>query len=139
MGLARCKPCKALCCRYFALPIDKPETAGDFDDLRWYLMHKGVSIFVEDGDWYIQIDNRCKHLQADYRCAIYENRPRICRQYSTANCEYYGGEYDYEHLFKTEEELEAYARAYLRERRARARKRRARAKTRTTPRRNRKR
>ncbi len=126
MGLRACKPCDARCCRYFALPIEKPQTAGDFDDVRWYLMHRRVSVFVEDGDWYVQVDNRCKNLLPDNRCAIYEDRPRICRGYKTESCEYYGGDYAHELLLKSVEELDGYARKYLRERRLRARKRRLR-------------
>ena len=30
----------------------------------------------------------CQHLQADNRCGNYEDRPHICREYSTDACEY---------------------------------------------------
>jgi Fe-S-cluster containining protein len=109
-----------LCCRNFALPIDNPKTARQFDDIRWYLLHENVVIFVEDKQWYIGILNRCKQLQDDNRCGIYENRPRICRKYSTDACEFHGGEYNYSHLFTSAEQLETYAHKWL----ARARKRR---------------
>jgi Fe-S-cluster containining protein len=108
-----CDKCSALCCRNFALPIDNPNTAGQFDDIRWYLCHENVVVFVEDKQWYIGILNRCKHLMKDNRCAIYHNRPRICRSYSTDNCEYHGGDYEYEHLFTSAEQLETYARKRL--------------------------
>lgn len=104
-----CAKCVALCCRYFALPIDNPESAADFDHIRWYLCHENVVVFVEDKQWYIGLLNRCKHLQSDNRCGIYETRPRICRSYSTKNCEYHGDEYDYEHLFTSATDLERYA------------------------------
>lgn len=115
-----CDKCSALCCRNFALPIDNPRTASQFDDIRWYLCHENVVVFVEDKQWYIGILNKCKHLMPDNRCGIYHNRPRICRKYSTDNCEYHGGDYDYEHLFTSADQLEAYARKRL----LRARKRR---------------
>ena len=76
-----CSRCSGLCCRYFALPIDNPSTARDYDDIRWYLCHENVTIFIEEGQWYIGISNRCKHLQADNRCGIYETRPTDCRTF----------------------------------------------------------
>ena len=65
MSEVLCEKCVGLCCRYLALPIDTPKTKGDFDDVRWYLAHEGISVFVEEGDWYINIANRC-----NLNCAI---------------------------------------------------------------------
>ncbi len=113
MSQCLCDRCSALCCRYFSLGIDTPETPEDFDNLRWYLSHEAVHIFVEDGDWYLSVQTPCKHLQADNRCGIYEDRPKICRQYSTDNCDYHVGSYDYEHYFTTPQQLEAYAQSAL--------------------------
>ncbi len=105
-----CEHCTGLCCRYIALPIDKPESKKDFDDVRWYLLHGGVTIFVEDGEWYINIETTCRHLQPDNRCGIYETRPRVCRDYSTDNCEYHAGDYGYERHLLTPEDLAEYER-----------------------------
>jgi len=110
-----CDHCSGLCCRYFALPIDEPTTAGEFDDVRWFMLHKGISVFVEDGQWYINIASPCRHLGPDHRCTIYEKRPRICRAYNTDNCDYHDGRYEYEHHFTTVESLEAFGRDYLRQ------------------------
>ena len=101
-----CEKCVGLCCRYLALPIDTPESKGDFDDVRWYLAHEGISVFVEDGDWYIA--NRCKYLTRDNRCDIYENRPRLCRGYKEDTCDYHSGDYGYEMYFTSIEELDEY-------------------------------
>ncbi|MCC6424295.1 MAG: YkgJ family cysteine cluster protein [Phycisphaerales bacterium] len=109
MGECLCDQCSALCCRYFALPIDNPESRRQFDDIRWYLCHENVVIFIEDKQWYIGFMSRCKHLQNDNRCGIYETRPRICREYSTDNCDFHGGEYNFEQLFTSAEQLQAYA------------------------------
>ena len=49
------KRCKGLCCRYFAFPIETPEDWDDYDDIRWYLAHKNVNVFVEDGHWYLNV------------------------------------------------------------------------------------
>ena len=106
-----CEHCTAVCCRYIALPLDTPETHGDFDDIRWYLLHESVSVFVEDGDWYIAFQANCRHLLPEHRCGIYRARPRICRQYSAADCDYHSGDYNWQEHFTRPEHLDAYVRA----------------------------
>jgi Fe-S-cluster containining protein len=64
---------------------------------------------VEDGDWYINIKNKCKHLsEKDYRCKIYNKRPKICREYSHKDCDFTDGEYDYELHFTNDRQMEEY-------------------------------
>ncbi|MFW6163674.1 MAG: YkgJ family cysteine cluster protein [Planctomycetota bacterium] len=109
-----CDTCGGQCCRYFALQIDEPTTERDFDDLRWYLCHEGVVVFVEDGDWYLEVQNRCRHLDARNRCRLYRNRPAICREHSTKDCEGRDDcELDREHEFHSDEEIAAFARRRL--------------------------
>lgn len=103
-----CTACTGLCCRYFALPIETPEDKEDYDDIRWYLCHKGITVFVEDGDWYLNVKNKCKHLAADHICRIYEKRPKICRGYHQRDCDLSEGEYDYELHFTTDKQMEEY-------------------------------
>ncbi|MBL8879021.1 MAG: YkgJ family cysteine cluster protein [Phycisphaerales bacterium] len=107
-----CEHCTAVCCRYIALPIDKPMTTKDFDDVRWYLLHEGVMVFVEDGDWYISVATSCRHLRADHMCGIYETRPRICRDYTTENCDYHSGDYNWQFHFSCPEHLDEYLRMH---------------------------
>lgn len=118
-----CKDCRAICCRYVALPIDEPTTAGDFDDIRWYISHRKVSVFIDDGDWYICFKSPCKFLTKDNRCSIYENRPRICRKYKTTNCEFTGEGKPYDIKFDRPEQITEYAKKYLREKYSRRKKR----------------
>ena len=107
-----CKPCEGLCCRYFALEIDKPEDREDFQTLAWYLCHKGCYVYVADGDWHLCIDNECKYLDAKHRCTIYEERPKICRDHEVESCEFCADlKHDLE--FHTREEVLAYGRAFL--------------------------
>jgi Fe-S-cluster containining protein len=100
-----------VCCRYIALPIEKPTTRRDFDDIRWYVMHDGISVFLEEGDWYIQIRAKCRNLEADSRCSIYPTRPGICREYKAGDCDYEGGDYHYEVILRTPEEVEEFAKS----------------------------
>lgn len=112
-----CNYCGAKCCRYFALPIDEPTTWQDFDYMRWFLMHEGAAVFVEDEVWYLLVHTPCKHLGPDHRCQIYERRPNICREYNTHDCEY-EDTWVYERYFETSEQVEEYAEAVLGQRRA---------------------
>ena len=106
MGSVLCEHCAAACCRYLAIPLDRPASARDYDDVRWYLMHEKVTVFVEEGDWYIQFGTSCKRLGPDNRCTIYETRPEICREYEAGECDYAGGSYDYDHLFTHPQQIE---------------------------------
>jgi len=107
-----CEYCIAKCCKYFALPIDKPKTRQDFDFLRWYLLHQRATLFVDEGTWYLMVHTECKHLMDDNRCGIYETRPQICREYTTDNCEY-EDDWVYEQYFETPEQIDEYAEAIL--------------------------
>lgn len=108
MGSILCEHCPGACCRYLALPLDQPTTTRDYDDIRWYLMHEDVTVFVEEGDWYIQYQTRCRNLGADNLCTIYETRPEICEEYKPNGCDYSGGTYGYDHLFTHPKQIEAY-------------------------------
>ena len=107
-----CDYCTARCCRYYALPIETPKTWDDFSHIRWYLLHGHSSIFVEDDTWYLMVYGDCKHLLPDNRCGIYDDRPHICREYSTDNCEY-DDDTCYDKLFESPEQIWEYAHAVL--------------------------
>ena len=50
----------AQCCTYVALEIDTPTTAKEYDYVVWYLVHRGVSLFVDwEDDWYLKFETRC--------------------------------------------------------------------------------
>ncbi len=108
-----CRTCGAKCCTYFCFEIDEPDDLDEFEDVRWYLCHDGVSVHIDEGDWYISIMNRCKMLGENDECTGYENRPLICRKYDLANCDQTKGDYGYDEEFNTPDELEDYARRTL--------------------------
>jgi len=107
-----CSYCPAKCCRYFALPIDTPEDWGDFEYIRWYLLHEGATAFTEDGQWYLLVHAKCKNLGDDNLCLEYPTRPNICREYTTVNCEY-EDDWVYDHYWETPEQIQEYALAVL--------------------------
>jgi len=119
-GECLCLHCTAKCCRYFALPIETPTTWKDFDYLRWFMMHGRVSVFVDDDTWYLMVHSECRHLLPDHRCGTYETRPAICREYSTADCEY-EDDAVYDKFFETPEQIWEYAEAVLPPKRNRGR------------------
>jgi Fe-S-cluster containining protein len=118
-GECLCDHCTGKCCRYFSLPIETPTTWDDYDAIRWYLAHGRTLIYVEKGQWYLLVMTRCRYLTPDDRCGIYLNRPRICREYKTATCEY-DDEWSFDKLFETPEQIWEYAEAILPPRRRRA-------------------
>lgn len=103
-----CEHCTAMCCRYVALPIETPDTFSEFEDIRWYLIHENIAVFIEDDEWFISFHTPCRHIQDDFRCGIYETRPQICRRYTTDNCDYHSGDYGWSAHFTSPEHLDAY-------------------------------
>nr|WP_296456443.1 YkgJ family cysteine cluster protein [Rubinisphaera sp.] len=116
-----CDHCTAKCCRYFALPIDTPDSREELENLRWYLLHDNVSIFVDEETWYLMVHTTCKKLRDDNLCGIYETRPQICRDYSTDNCEY-DGDGCYDQLFETAEQMGEYTEARFPKKKKRSRR-----------------
>lgn len=108
-----CRQCQAKCCRYFCFQIDEPDSFEEFENLRWFMLHEGISIHIDEGNWFISIDNKCKYLADDGRCLNYDSRPAICRKYTTDGCDATGGDYEYDEQFETAEQVAAYARKKL--------------------------
>jgi uncharacterized protein len=102
-----CEHCTAKCCRYIALPIDSPDDPTQYDYMRWFLLHRGATVFTEGDSWFLLVYSDCEHLQPDGRCGIYETRPQICRDYSTKNCEY-EDDWTYDRYFEFSCQLEEY-------------------------------
>ncbi|NOY28674.1 MAG: YkgJ family cysteine cluster protein [Planctomycetes bacterium] len=111
-GEVLCEYCTAKCCRYFALPIENPDTFSELEYLRWFLLHERASVFKEDDDWYLLVHTKCKHLQDNNMCGIYDTRPEICREYTTKNCEY-DDDWTYEFYLETAEQVGDYTEAVI--------------------------
>jgi Fe-S-cluster containining protein len=95
-----------LCCSYIAVEIDEPTTVKAATDVLWYLYHQNICIYAEGEEWMVQFEARCQHYQDDHKCAIYETRPKICRDYDETNCEINAEEVG--HVFYTPGEFLAY-------------------------------
>lgn len=82
-----CLEC-GLCCTYLAFEINGPTTVKRASEILWHLYHERVSVYRDsDDEWFVQMETRCQHLQADNKCGIYETRPHVCREYSEKTCE----------------------------------------------------
>jgi uncharacterized protein len=111
-GQCLCEFCTGKCCRYFSLPIDTPHSWDDYDSIRWYLAHGQTLVYVVEEQWYLLVKTRCQYLKGDNRCGIYFNRPKICRDYTTDECEY-EDDWSFTKMFETPEQIWEYAEALL--------------------------
>ncbi len=69
-------------------------------------------VYVEKGTWYLVVMTKCDNLMPGNRCAIYHDRPKICRDYTTDECEY-DADWSFEKVFETQEQIWEYAEAVL--------------------------
>ena len=133
-----CHLCTARCCKYFALQIDAPTTPPDYDQIRWFLLHHETVVWMQEGEWYLEVQNRCKHLLPDNRCGIYETRPQICRDYGLPDgdegpCEFFTDDATYDLYFASAEAFDVWARDQLARREQRLAKRRERRRAQRVP------
>lgn len=70
--LEACKECNAHCCRSVAINLNVGK------DMRELLeAHYGREIDTLK----VKISHDCMHITEDYKCGIYEDRPKICRNF----------------------------------------------------------
>jgi uncharacterized protein len=99
-----CKLC-GKCCHNVSVEVDEPETDEELDEYLWLILHKGVTIYINEDQWYVEFQTPCKMLDKKRKCRIYDQRPELCKKYSSKNCLHHGeGDY-FDHYFKTAEEL----------------------------------
>ncbi len=104
------------CCTYLTQHLDTPRSMEDFDTLLWQVAHHNTQAYKDEDGWFLLVNNRCGHLQDDGRCAIYETRPRICREHSNDGCEFEGpaGAEDFDLYFPDYASLLRYCRKKFR-------------------------
>ena len=74
------KDCKAACCGFAPIPADLYER-------RKYLLQRKVEVTPLPGKHVIAVDSSgvCGFLTCEYTCAIYDERPEICRRFGEPN------------------------------------------------------
>ena len=109
----KCGFCRgATCCTYFTHQIDGPRSMEDFDLLLWQIAHHNTQVYKDSDGWFLLVNTRCRHLLPGGRCGIYETRPQVCREHSSADCEFEGpaGADDFDLFFPDYEALWDYCR-----------------------------
>ncbi|MEN7982100.1 MAG: YkgJ family cysteine cluster protein [Nanoarchaeota archaeon] len=105
-----CEKCNGKCCKYVAIEIDTPEDLEDFENIRWYVAHKNINVYVDEEDkWHIEFLTLCEFLGEKNKCEIYEKRPTICREYNQDECLFHNG-YEEKYTFKKLEDVDKYIR-----------------------------
>lgn len=116
-----CRRCSR-CCAYFCLEVDEPECLRDWDDFAWIIAHEGAALHISGDTWQLIVHNRCRHLDAEGRCLVYDRRPKICREHEPGECEREQDHlHDYEDVdavLTTMEELWAFKEELTRKRRS---------------------
>ena len=89
--LAICtRDCGARCCRYVTIKVSAPRSRDDWDEMRWWLAHTGVSVSKDDEGWMVCVETRCGNLRADNTCAVHPQHMDTCKDYDPAHCEFTG-------------------------------------------------
>ncbi|MDJ0662334.1 MAG: YkgJ family cysteine cluster protein [Crocosphaera sp.] len=85
-----CNGCEAYCCKTLLFPQELPTTYNRLDFYKYCLGFPGVELGISDSQWTIIIKTRCRHLDKDNNCSIYDDpeRPLICKYYDAGRCTY---------------------------------------------------
>ncbi len=85
----KCSFCSnSKCCTYFTQQIDTPRKKSEFAHMLWQISHRDVQFYKDEDGWFLLVNNPCTHLLEGGGCAIYEDRPDICREYDNDYCEF---------------------------------------------------
>ena len=104
-----CAECGGRCCRHVAIELNRPACKRDYDNIRWFLCHRDVAVYVDlDNVWHILFNTACEFIDEKNRCSMYDDRPKLCRSYGGENelCEFF--ESPYKMIFHSVGEFEAY-------------------------------
>jgi hypothetical protein len=118
MGVKDCSLCHGACCKYVAMEIDVPEEMHDFENIRWYVAHENIAVYVdEENTWNIEFATPCKYLNENNLCSIHEQfvknselkRPAICKEFDANHCPHHN-EYEEKVRFTEVEHVDDYIR-----------------------------
>ena len=105
--MINCDECGGECCKILVIEVETPESKDDFEDIKWYLYHPGVKVYIDVyNHWNVQFDTKCKYLSDDNKCLIYNKRPPVCRQAEVKDC--HKNKKEIKKFFNSVEEFEAY-------------------------------
>jgi hypothetical protein len=105
-----CRDCTAECCKHIGIPIDPPETWEDFQRIKHYIVHEGVSCYLDvEGDWVVEFLSKCGQLNGN-RCMAWNTKdyPSICSEYEMKTCVMNEEGEWWEILFRKPEDVDAH-------------------------------
>jgi Fe-S-cluster containining protein len=112
-SMAKCLECDGHCCKYITVQMDTPEEDIEFEELKWFLCHENISVYIDnEGDWCVEVKTTCKFQDPKTNlCKIYGKRPQVCADHQPDECEG-NEEHDahYQRVFHTMEEIDEYRR-----------------------------
>jgi Fe-S-cluster containining protein len=108
-----CNDCNGMCCKHVAIEIDTPETKEDFENIRWFVAHKNVKVYIDEDDlWHVEFSTPCEFFGENNQCKIYDKRPAICREYSQEECLFHNP-YAEKYTFNSLDEIDDYMRGNI--------------------------
>jgi uncharacterized protein len=108
----KCKNC-GYCCNYITISLDTPEDKEDYDEIVWFLLHENIKVYIDNDDsegdeWYVEIQTPCKAQDEENKCKIYRDRPDVCREYDTEECDTHGEGTPYKLAWTDKDDFIAY-------------------------------
>lgn len=117
--MAKCSDCSGDCCKYITIQIDAPKEDIDFEELKWFLCHENVMVYIDhDRQWCVEVKTPCRFQDKETNlCTIYDSRPEVCSEHDPGECE---GNDDHEpyfkRAFKTPEDIDIYKKEKMKKR-----------------------
>lgn len=88
--LVECTDC-GHCCTYLGIETEAPTRPIYATNILWYLYHEKTYVYRDgDDEWSVHFEARCRNLGQDNLCAVYRQRPQICRHFDNRTCEVNG-------------------------------------------------
>lgn len=104
----KCFDCNS-CCTYLNIIVDKPNKEDYINALLWYINHAGCELYLDkDRDWSVLFRGRCRQLDSNGLCGIYDRRPSICRRFPSDQCHGYDVVETVKEYFASERQLMSY-------------------------------
>lgn len=78
---ALCLECGGKCCRELPISLAYDPDSEMFKKISSFFMQHGCRAVIIQKTLVMKVPHVCQHLLPDSKCAIYENRPVMCRDY----------------------------------------------------------
>lgn len=89
MSYTDCRECGAKCCKFISVTLDDFSPELDPNPARYFDLHEHVKVITTHYGREIVIATRCTALREDNTCAIYEDRPDLCRNFTEKTARLY--------------------------------------------------